>query len=266
MAEAPYPNFSQRISAGLSLLTDTAKKLELPIKNVLVSGGVLGLKQALNKLVFTCPGENYKLYSALFMFVPAVVFFCLALMISKSFWKIVSGCCLLPRTRRRSIWKSSRKYVYLCILPSIVWFLFVFVDTDYYVCFKLGSLEAGINNTDLFGKEAFLIDFQSAKAESHIIALLLLAGIIVVASIVISADRCCTKAESAIDDDEEFVHFLGKEEIKLFNSKLEPLAKELAKEQVEALFKKYEDVSDPVEKVRLISRQIEKEFPLETGS
>lgn len=267
MEEAPvYLSFSQRISDGLSFLTDSLKKIELPLQNVFISAAVFGLKEVLKKLAFKCPERNYELYSLLFIFVPAVVLFCLALMISRSFWKMVSGCCLLPRSRRRSIWKRSRKYVYLCSLPPVVWFLFVFVDADYYICFKQGSLEARLNKTEPSQHSAILIDFQSTEAESQIIALLLLSVIILFATILITLDRCCTKAESAIDDDEEYNQYLAQEEIRLFNLKLEPLAKEQAKEQMEALFEKYKDVSDPAEKIRLISKQLEKDFPLETGS
>lgn len=259
------PNLSQGIAAGLLSLKDSLKKAEVPLQHALISGAVFGLKKTLDKLLFKCPEENYKLYSSLFMLVPVAILFCLALMVSKSFWKIVSGCCLLPRNQRRSIWKRLRKYVYLCSLPPVVWLLFVFVDADFYICLKLGPKEARLNKTDPLQKPALLTAFQYAKAESQIIALILLTVVILVATILISVDRCCTKAESAIDSEEEYVQYLAEEEIKLFNSKLQPLAKEQANEQMEALFEKYKDVSDPAERIRLISRQIEREFPWEAG-
>ena len=259
------PNLNQGISAGMSFLKDSLKKAELPLQHALISGTVFGFKQTLDKLLFKCPEENYKLYSSLFMFVPVAILFCLALMVSKSFWKIVSGCCFLPRNQRRSIWKRMRKYVYLCTLPPVVWLLFVFVDADFYICFKLGPKEPRLNKTDPLEKPALLTDFQSAEAESQIIALLLLSVAVLFAMILLSLDRCCTKADSAIDSEEEYVQYLAEEEIKLFNSKLKPLAKEQANEQMEALFEKHKDVSDPAERIRLISRQIEREFPWETG-
>ena len=265
MAEV-VPNFSQRISAGLSSLTDTLKKAELPLEYALISGIVFGFKESLDKLVFKCPEENYKLYSTLFMFVPVALLFCLALMVSKSFWKIVSGCCVLPRNQRRSIWKRSRRSVYLCSLPPVVWLLFVFVDADFYICLKLGPIAARLNSTHSLHKQALLTDFESTQAESRIIALLLLTVIVLFATILISVDRCCTNADSAIDNEQEYVQYLAEEEIKLFNAKIEPLAKEQAKEQIEALFEKYKDVSDPAERIRLISKQIERDFPWETGS
>ena len=266
--EAPVnPNLSQTIAAGLSLLTDGLKKLEIPLKHAILSGTVLGLKRTINKLVFKCPPRNYKLYSLLFIFVPAVMLFCLALMISKSFWEIAARCCLLPRSRRRSIWKRSRKYVYLCCFSPVVWFLFVFIDAEYYVCSKLGSLEVRLNSTtNSLEKSAILNEFQSIEAESQIIALVLLAVTLLLATIFISLDRCYTKAASDINDDQEYVQYLAEEEIKLFNTKLEPLAKEQATQHVEALFKKYEDVIDPLERVRLISKEIAKEYPWKTGS
>ena len=260
--EAPVnQTLNQKISGGLSSITGSAKKL--PVKKAALSVVVLALKQGVNKLVFKCPEQNYKLYSALFTFVPAVMLFCLGLMISKAFWEIAVGCiCLRPGTRRRTSWKRSRKYVYLCCLAPVVWFLFVFVDADYYVCFTLGSLEARLNSTtDPLEEYAILFEFESAKAESHIIALVMLAAMFFFATIFISLDRCCTKAGSDVSDEDEYAQYLTEEKIKLFNMKLEPSAKEQATREVEALFEKYKDVSDPAEKIRLISEQIRKEDP-----
>lgn len=261
-AVAPaYPSFSQLASGGISKLKETLKKVELPLEHTIVTGIVLGLKEFLNKLVFKCPERHYKLYSMMFIFVPAVSLFCLALMISRSFWKMVAGCSRLPRSRWRVVWQRSRRFVYLCSLPPVAWLLFTLFDTKYYVCARLGPLQVRLNETALPEQPALLTEYESANTESQIIAFSLLSVTVLVSTIVISLDRCCTRAETGIGNHEEYLHYLAEKEIMLFNSKLEPLAKENAKAQVNALFEKYKDVDDTAEKVRLISKDIEGEFP-----
>ena len=267
MAEgAPvYPSIGQLASGGLSSLKEILKKVELPLQHTVLAGLVLGLKEFLNKLVFKCPERYHKLYSTLFIFAPVVVFFCLALMISRSFWTMAAGCCRLPRDRRRVIWQRSRKFVYLCSLPPLVWLLFALFDTKYYVCAKMGSLESRLNKTAPNEKPNILTEFEAANTESQVIGFLLLSITMLFATILITVDRCCSRPETAIKNHEEYVHYLAEEEIKLFNMKLEPLAKEQAKAQVEALFEKYKETSDTTEKIRLISKYIEEEFPWESS-
>ena len=107
-----------------------------------------------------------------------------------------------------------------------------------------------------------LLEIESIEAESHMIAIVMVVVVALLATIGITLDRCCTKADKTITDEEEYVFYLAEEQIKLFNAKLEPLAKEQAKQEVEELFEKYKDVSsDPAEKIRLISKEIEKKFP-----
>ncbi|XP_078352581.1 calcium homeostasis modulator protein 6-like [Oculina patagonica] len=266
MAEAPpvYPSFSQLASGGISYLKDNLKKVALPLQNAAITGVVLGLKEFLNKLVFKCPERYYKLYSMMFIFVPAVLLFCFALIISRSFWKMMAGCCRLPRSRWRVVWQRSRKFVYLCSLPPFAWLLFALFDTKYYVCAKLGSLEVRLNKTAPLEQQALLADYESANTESQIIAFLLLSVTVLVSTMVISLDRCCSRAETGIGDDQEYVHYLAEEEIKLFNLKLEPLAKEQAKAHVDALFEKHKDIGDAAERIRQISKDIVGEFPWAT--
>ena len=116
-------------------------------------------------------------------YVPAVGFLCLALMISRSFWRFVAGCSCFSKRQRGIVWKHSRKFVYLCILPPFTWLYLVFIDTEYYFCSKLGPLEArlnqeevlpGLNTAYRLAEPAIVPEFQSAETESQIIAFLLL--------------------------------------------------------------------------------------------
>lgn len=260
---AQQPKLAQLASSGITGLKETLQKVALPLQNVGLSGGVLGLKELVKKLVFNCPKRHYKLYSLLFMFAPTVLLLCLALMVSRNFWKMVAGCCRLHlrRPRRRVIWQQSRKYVIMSIVPPVAWLLFALFDTEYYVCAKLGSKKVRLNDTVPDQKLALLAEYESAKIESRIIGIFLLTAIVLAGTIFISIDRCCTRPETGISNDEEYTHYLAEEQIKLFNSKLQPLAKEHAKLQVEALFERFKDMDDIAEKVRLISEEIEEEIP-----
>ena len=258
---AQLPKLTQLASSGLVNLKEGLKKVALPLQNAGLTGGVLGLKEAIKKLVFNCPQRHYQLYSLLFMFAPAVLLLCLALMVSRNFWKMAAGCCRLRRPQRRVIWQQSRKYVILSIVPPTAWILLALFDTEYYTCAKLGSKKIRLNETLSFNQPALLAEYETARIESRIIGIFLLTGIVLVGTVLISIERFCTRPDSAISNDEEYTCYLAEEQIMLFNSKLQPLAKEQAKVQVEALFQRFKDVDDIAEKVRLISEEIEEEIP-----
>ena len=251
------PKLTQLASSGLVSLKEGLSKAALPLQNAGLSGVVWGLKKMVQQLVFNCPERHYQLYSLLFMFAPAVLLLCVALMVSRNFWKIAAGCCRLRRHKRRVVWQQSRKYVILSIVPPTAWILFALFDTEYYTCAKLGSKKIRLNKT----APALLAEYEIARIESRIIGIFLLTGIVLVGTVLISIERFCTRPDSAISNDEEYTHYLAEEEIKLFNSKLRPLAKEQAKVQVEALFERFKDMDDIAEKVRLISEEIEDEIP-----
>ncbi|XP_022782139.1 protein FAM26F-like [Stylophora pistillata] len=255
------PSLSQLMTGGISSLKEILKKVELPLQNAFLSGLVLGLKEFLNKLVFKCPERYHRLYSMLFIFVPVVAFFCFALIISTSFWKMVAGCCRLPTHLRRVIWQRSRRFVYLSTLPPIVWLLFALFDTKYYVCAKLGSLEARLNKTTSDEYPEILTEFEAANTESQVIGFILLSVTILFATILISLDRCFSRSNTGIKNEQEYEHYLAEEEIRLFNQKVKPLAKEQAKVQVEALFEKYKETGDNEEIIRQISKHIAVDFP-----
>ena len=258
------PKLAQLASSGILGFKETLQKVALPLQNAGLTGVVLGLKQLVNKIVFNCPQHYYQMYSLMFMFAPAVLLFCLALMVSRNFWKMAAGCCLLRRRQRRVIWQQSRKYVILSIVPPTAWILFALFDTEYYTCAKLGSKKIRLNNTAPFQQPALLAEYETAKIESRMIAIFLLTGIVFVGTVLISIERCCTRPDTGISNDEEYTFYLAEEQIKLFNSKLEPLAKEQAKVEVEALFERFKDVDDIAEKVRLISKELEDEIPWAT--
>ena len=197
----------------------------------------------------------------MFMFAPAVLLLCLALMVSRNFWKMAAGCCRLRRPQRRVVWQQSRKYVILSIVPPTAWILFALFDAEYYICAKLGSEKIRLNSTAPFQQSALLAEYESAKIESLMIAIFLLTGIVLLGTVLISIERCCTRPDTRISNDEEYTYYLAQEQIKSFNSKLEPLAKEQAKVEVEALFEKHKDVDDIAKKVRLISEELKDEIP-----
>ena len=258
---AKLPKLTQLASSGIVSLKEGLKKAVVPLKSVGLTGGVLGLKESVKKLVFKCPERHYQLYSLLFMFAPAVLLLCLALMVSRNFWKMAAGCCRLRRPQRRVVWQQSRKYVILSIVAPTAWIVFALFDTEYYTCAKLGSKKLRMKNIAPFQRPALSAEYERAMVESRIIGIFLLTGIVLVGTVLISIERCCTRPDTGISNDEEYTLYLAEEEIKLFNSKLQPLAKEQAKVQVEALFERFKDVDNIAEKVRLISEEIEEEIP-----
>ena len=258
---AQLTNLAQLASSGIFGFKEGLKKVALPLQNAGLSVVVLGFKEVVNKIVFNCPQRHYQLYSLMFMFAPAVLLLCLALMVSRNFWKMAAGCCRLRRPQRRVVWQQSRKYVILSIVPPTAWILFALFDAEYYICAKLGSEKIRLNSTAPFQQSALLAEYESAKIESRMIGIFLLTGIVLVGTVLISIERCCTRPDTRISNDEEYTYFLAEEQIKLFNSKLEPLAKEQAKVEVEALFERFKDVDDIAKKVRLISEELENEIP-----
>ena len=259
--EVQPPKLSHLASSGILGLKEGLESVALPLQNAGLTGAVLGLKEVVKKVVFNCPERHYKLYSLLFMFAPAVFLLCLALMVSRTFWKMAAGCYRLSRPQKRVVWQKSRKYVILSMVPPTAWILFALFDTEYYTCAKLGSKKIRPNNTAPFQQPVLLAEYESAKIESRIIGFFLLTGIALVGTVLISIERCCTRPDTGISNDEEFSYYLAEEELKLFNSKLEPMAKEQAKVQVDALFEKFKDMKDIAEKVRLISEELEDEIP-----
>ena len=258
---AQLPKLAQLASSSIFGFKEVLKKVALPLQNAGLSGLVLGFKEVVNKVAFNCPQHYYQLYSLMFMFAPAVLLLCLALMVSRNFWKMAAGCCRLRRPQRRVVWQQSRKYVILSIVPPTAWILFALFDAEYYICAKLGSKHIRLNNTAPFQQPALLAEYESAKIESRMTGIFLLTGIVLVGTVLITVERCCTRPDTGISNDEEYTYYLVLEQIKLFNSKLEPLAKEQAKVEVEALFERFKDVDDIAEKVRLISEELEDEIP-----
>ena len=88
---------------------------------------------------------------------------------------------------------------------------------------------------------------------------------LLIGTIAISLDRCCTKSDSSIENDEDYVYNLAEEQIKLFNSRIEQLAKEEAQMQVQTVFDEFESVTDNSEKIRLVSEIIAEGFPWARG-
>lgn len=246
-------------SSNSGLLTsfgETTKKLALPLQKSVLFGVVLSLKQLLNKVAFTCPETYYTSYSMLFICVPALGFPCIALMTSKTLWKTVMGTFSRHKGRRKIRWNRSRRLVYLSCVPPIAWLFLVFFDKQYYVCAKLGP----VNVRNRKETSLTLAELHAAETESQIIAFLLLAAVIVIAVIIISIDRCYTKADSSIGDDDDYIHDLTEKQTNLFNSKIKELAQKEAHAQVESWFDEYKHVSDPAEKIRHISNAMEGDY------
>ena len=93
---------------------DIIKSSEIPVKTSIITLVLYGFKEFLQEIVFNCPRDFHILYSSLFICGPAVILFCLSMLISESFWTLVTGCCRLQSRKRRLVWwKSSKKHLFI---------------------------------------------------------------------------------------------------------------------------------------------------------
>ncbi|XP_031562400.1 calcium homeostasis modulator protein 6-like [Actinia tenebrosa] len=219
-------------------LKEFAIKGETPVKSLVLSLFVYAVKQFFKENIYSCPVQNYLVYGNLFIYGPAVVLFCLSLLISESFWRFTTGGCCC----RRVIWSKSRKSIYLAILPPFVWLILAFADAHFYVCAQLGPFEsakAAANSSSALEKAK--LKFSNARTHSQIISWVLLLSLMVIATIVLTVDRCCSKFGSKIIRQDEFDEIEANYAMKLYNERIKPLAEERAKTSVDQLFQAYKD-------------------------
>lgn len=219
-------------------LKEFAKSGETPIKSLVISVLVYSVKEFFKENIFSCPVQNHHVYGNLFIYGPAVVLFCLSLLVSESFWQVTTGSCCC----RRVIWWKSRKSIYLAILPPVVWLILAFADTHYYQCAQLGPFEsakAAANSSSAL--QEVKIKFSNAHTHSQIIAWVLFLSLMVASTIVLTIDRCFSGLASKIIRQDDFDEIESQYAMKLYNERIKPLAEERAKKSVDELFEAYKD-------------------------
>lgn len=237
-----------------NFIKDVAKSGETSIKSLIISLLVYAMKEFFKQNIFVCPIQHYTVYGNLFIFGPAVVLFCISLLVSETFWHLTTGVCCC----RRVIWWKSRKSVYLATLPPLVWLILVFADAHYYVCSKIGPTKiamAAANSTA--AKNALELKISNARSESQIVSWALFISVVILATIVLTIDRCISKPGSNVA---EFEKLETSYALDMFKKRIKPLAESQAKNVIDELFEHHKD-KKPNEMVERVEEYLLDRYP-----
>ncbi|CAH3019431.1 unnamed protein product, partial [Porites evermanni] len=158
----------------------------ITLRNLIVAVSTYGLERLLNAKAFNCPEENYKQYGYVFLFAPVVILFCLNLLVIGEIWKLSSRMCI-KRYRRRGdrVARVLPSLLKACVGPA-VWLIVAFLEEDYYLCAKLGSLPSRGNRTS----EQKVVEY---KSQSHVLAWGVLVAIVILGTAMIVLKNCYLK-------------------------------------------------------------------------
>ncbi|KAJ7323467.1 cation channel [Desmophyllum pertusum] len=225
--------------------TDIITSAEIPVKTSIITLILYGFKAFLQQLVFDCPRDYHILYGCLFICGPAIILFCLSMLISESFWTLVTGCCRLQSRKRKLVWWKSSKSVYLSLLPPCIWLIFAFMEGDFYVCLNLGPIKVAQENAaDLRSRETIQQQFAQAKSVSVIISWVMLITLTVTVTVCVTLSRILAQVDPKLQGEIEFDEIEAQEAVMLWNSRLQILAKTQAFEVIEEVSNTFKDVKD----------------------
>ena len=244
---------------------DIITRSEIPVKTSLITLILYGFKAFLQQIVFNCPRDDHILYGCLFICGPAVILFCLSMLISESFWTLVTGCCRLQSRKRRLVWWKSSKSIYLSLLPPCIWLIFAFMEGDFYVCLKLGPFKVAKEKAaDSSALEAIQEKFASAKSFSVIISWIMLIALTLSITLVVTLSRLFAQVDPKLKGEIEFDQIEAQEAVELWNAKLKTLAKAQAFEVIQEIEKMAKD-SDVSEQIRRGEAYLKQLYPRYAG-
>ena len=242
-----------------------AKSNEVPLKTIVLALLLYGVKEFLNDIIFTCPEKHFAIYGSLFIFGPSILLFCLSLLVSSAFWQVVTGCHLLRCREKKLLLLKSKNSVFVACLPPVIWLVYAFVEEDYYVCAKLGPLDAALAKANTIAlKDAVNREFSQTKVVSELIAWGLILGLVVVSTIFVTVYRICMPIDPKLQGEYAFHEYEADKAVSHFNEKIKPLAEQDALLLVDSLFEKYKDKSH-VEQVKSIENKLKGMFPRHAG-
>ena len=257
--------FTAILQAAFKAVKGVAQSNEVPLKTVVASLMLYGVKEFLKEIVFSCPDENFRVYGNLFILGPSILLFCLALLASTPFWQVVTGCCLLRWRGKKLLFLKAKNSLFVSCLPPVIWLVYAFVEEDYYVCAKLGPLDTALAkaNTNAL-KEAVSKEFSQAKTASQFIAWGLILGLVIVSTIFVTAYRLCLPTDPKLQGKYAFQEYEAEKAVTLFNDKIKPLAEADARRLIESLFEKHKDEKSE-EQIKAIEKQLKNLFPRHAG-
>lgn len=238
---------------------------EVPIKTIVATLLLYGVKEFLNDIIFSCPEEHFQVYGSLFIFGPSIFLFCLSLLASPPFWQAVTGCCLLRFRGKKLLLMKAKNSVFVACLPPLIWLMYAFVEEDYYVCAKLGPPDAVLAMANTTAqREAVKKEFTQAKTTSQLIAWGLVLGIVILSTIFVTIYRLCLPIDPKLLGKYAYEEYEADKAVALFNEKVKPLAEQQAQDLIDGLFETYKD-KDPEEQLAIVEEQLKKLFPRHAG-
>ena len=256
---------SGTFTAILEAFKGAVQSNEVPLKTAVATLVLYGVNEFLNDIVFSCPEENFKVYSSLFILGPSILLFCLALLASTPFWQAVTGCCLLRCRGRKLLLLKAKNSLFVSCLPPVIWLVHAFVEEDYYVCAKLGPLDTALAKANTTAqKDAVNKEFSQAKIVSQIVAWALILGLVIVSTIFVTVYRLCLPVDPKLQGKFALQEYEADKAVSLFNEKIKSLAEQDAKKLIDSLFEKHQDKKGE-EQIKAIEEQLKNLFPRHAG-
>ncbi|KAL9965118.1 hypothetical protein ACROYT_G028872, partial [Oculina patagonica] len=249
----------------LDAFKGVAQSNEVPLKTIVAALLLYGVNEFLNEIVFSCPEENFKAYGNLFIFGPSVLLFCLALLASTAFWQAVTGCCLLRCRGKKLLLIKARNSLFVACLPPVIWLVYAFVEEQYYVCTKLGPLDAALAKANTSAlQDAVNKEFSQAKTSSQLIAWCLVLGLVIISTLFVTVYRLWLPIDSKLQGKYVFQEYEADKAVDLFNEKIKPLAEQEAQKLIDSLFNKFKDSKGEAQ-IKSIEDHLKKMFPRHAG-
>ncbi|KAK3736035.1 hypothetical protein QZH41_002748 [Actinostola sp. cb2023] len=233
--------------AILADLKKTVNEQSRPIRNIITSLLVVSFDALITtEKIFECPSKNNASYGWVFIFVPALIFLVLAVMLSEEFISVIQGCCY--NVDRAEGFLSARwgckntkvaSVIYNGIAASSLWLFWAFLQGRYYVCAVAGNKQDKLDkvkpDTNKFKEIEDL--FVQTKTESQIIGFVIIALVVVIPATIQSIYRCCCKhAVSSIPGPKDYLKVEADCATEAFKTKFEALAKAEGEKKAEQLF------------------------------
>ena len=229
--------------AKKELFSSSKKKALKPLISLL---GLWALEKLLESSKFyNCPEEGYVLYGGSFLFGPALCFTALSLIMSNSFWDIVTSCSrgnvdrvVLCRTTCHALIKST--------MLGLMWLILTFSTTDYFVCFRVGKKPKDSSET---------IKMQRL---SLVLAWLILVISIVLALVYVAVEKCLFSRSRECSGTllYDYERIEAEAAVSTFKKEAKALAKQEGERQVKAILNEIKDGKTTLEVVEKAKKWI----------
>ena len=203
--------FSSRSSVLLGIeewireLCHRIKEFGLPpiIKVVLLLVFLGAVKENLKGIFgFDCPVVDYNFYGNIYIYGPSVVFFCIAVVISRSFCDFMTNCCRLSFKKRLLSSASSATDIYLGFSAPVLWIAFALLERDYYICAMYGPRLMRHWRMDPKNATEGTLEYEYVRARSQcqVIAWEIVIGWVLISTALVSFHRYYCREREKMQD------------------------------------------------------------------